>query len=113
MDSGGTVTRQFFEPHGRRVAEDGAPLLPGQDGGFTEGLTGHEHNLELGLTNMLGRTYDPALRRFASPDPVLDNALEGMGVDSYRHVANDPINRTDPTGLFDGWDELAPPGQSP
>ena len=97
------VSRQFFEPHGRRVADDGAPLLPGQDGGVTEGLTGHEHNLELGLTNMLGRTYDPALRRFTSPDPVLDGMMAGLGIDLYRHVSNDPANRVDPNGFDDGY----------
>ena len=34
MDEGGeTPERFFYEPNGRRVKEDGAPLLPGGDGG--------------------------------------------------------------------------------
>jgi hypothetical protein len=52
---------------------------------------------------MRGRVYDPALRRFITPDPHVTDPLDGQSYNRYSYVANDPVNRTDPTG-FDWWD---------
>ncbi|MBI4712800.1 MAG: RHS repeat-associated core domain-containing protein [Planctomycetes bacterium] len=43
-----------------------------------------------------GRQYDPATGRFTKRDPVEYAA----GINLYTYVHNDPVNKTDPTGLF-------------
>jgi RHS repeat-associated protein len=63
------------------------------------GLTGHEYDDELGLINMQGRLYDPRIRRFLSPDPVVDSPLSSQSYNRYSYVANNPLSRTDPTGF--------------
>jgi RHS repeat-associated protein len=47
------------------------------------------------LVYLRARSYDPALGRFVSKDPVSFNQR-------YSYVGNDPANRVDPTGLL-GW----------
>jgi RHS repeat-associated protein len=47
-----------------------------------------------GLYDFGYRDYDPAFGRFTSVDPVKD------GSNWYSYVDGDPINRTDPNGLF-------------
>ncbi|HXB27492.1 MAG TPA: RHS repeat-associated core domain-containing protein [Gemmatimonadaceae bacterium] len=48
------------------------------------------------LYYMRARWYDPATRRFVSPDP-LDL---GAGINQYAFAGGDPINGADPTGLL-------------
>ncbi|TCV74481.1 RHS repeat-associated protein [Neorhizobium sp. R1-B] len=45
--------------------------------------------------------------RFISPD-TLDPSIEGVGTNRYAYAANDPINKSDPTGhiLDTAWDLL-------
>jgi hypothetical protein len=39
-------------------------------------------------------------QRFISPDPAGDGTRVGKASRPYAYVANDPMNRTDPLGLF-------------
>jgi len=39
------------------------------------------------------------LRHFASPDPMVSNPLDAQSFNRYSYVANDPINRVDPSGF--------------
>jgi RHS repeat-associated protein len=57
--------------------------------------TGRELDSETGLYYYRARYYDAATGRFLSEDPT---GLRS-GVNFYAYTANDPINRTDPTGL--------------
>ncbi len=43
---------------------------------------------------MGARSYDPNLARFTTTDP------SGQETNPYLYAAGDPINRTDPTGLY-------------
>lgn len=43
------------------------------------------------------RYYDPTQRRFISPDPI--ELLSG-DFNFYRYVGNDPLNTTDPSGMY-------------
>ncbi|MGA5499245.1 RHS repeat-associated core domain-containing protein [Streptomyces cinereoruber] len=54
-----------------------------------------------GLYKMGARYYDPHLGRFTQPDP------SGQETNPYLYAAGDPINHTDPSGLWTGWDTVA------
>ncbi|MFD1829292.1 RHS repeat-associated core domain-containing protein [Streptomyces desertarenae] len=53
-----------------------------------------------GLYKMGARYYDPHLGRFTQPDP------SGHETNPYLYATGDPVNRTDPTGLFSIGDTL-------
>lgn len=48
--------------------------------------------------------YDPTIGRWISRDP-LNNAEMLQGPNLYVYVGNNPVDRTDPTGLFFGVDD--------
>ncbi|WP_256332934.1 RHS repeat-associated core domain-containing protein [Streptomyces sp. 2131.1] len=58
------------------------------------------YNDPTGLYEMGARYYDPTLGRFTQPDP------SGQETNSYLYATGDPINHTDPSGLFSVWDAL-------
>ncbi|WP_438006702.1 RHS repeat-associated core domain-containing protein [Sorangium sp. So ce321] len=87
----------YCEPFGRRIERAGAPA-DGPVGELRLGLTGHEHDDELGLINLKGRIYDPKLKRVLTPDPVVSAPLFGQSYNRYSYVLNDPLNLVDPTG---------------
>ncbi|MCU0960170.1 MAG: RHS repeat-associated core domain-containing protein [Pirellulaceae bacterium] len=62
------------------------------------GFTGREHDEESGLCYYRARYYDPHLGRFLSEDPL---GFEAGDANLYRYVQNDPVNKTDPTGLYE------------
>ena len=71
----------------------------GEEGGSNIGrfgFTGQMRLPEIGLDYYKARFYDPAIGRFMTPDPA------GMvdGPNLYAYVLNDPINFTDPSGLY-------------
>jgi RHS repeat-associated protein len=63
------------------------------------GFTGHPHDDDLGLIDMRGRVYDPAIRRFLTPDPLVSFPLFGQAYNLYSYVLNNPLNLVDPTGF--------------
>lgn len=61
-------------------------------------FAGQYYDQETGLHYNYHRYYDPAIGRYLTPDPI---GLAG-GVNLYSYVQNDPVNLTDPRGLFIG-----------
>jgi RHS repeat-associated protein len=51
---------------------------------------------ELGMYHYKGRVYSPYLGRFLQTDPI---GYQG-GINLYAYVEDEPLNRTDPTGLY-------------
>lgn len=89
--NGTTVATNSYDEYGRPGA--------GNLGRF--GYTGQAWLPELGLWHYKARVYSPHLGRFLQSDPVgYDDQ-----VNLHAYVANDPVNRTDPTGTqeADGW----------
>jgi RHS repeat-associated protein len=61
-------------------------------------FTGQEQIPDTGLVNMNGRVYDPALGRFLSPDPNVQDTSDTQSYNRYSYALNNPLRYTDPTG---------------
>jgi RHS repeat-associated protein len=99
--SGGTSASVLgYDPWGARRSPDGTTAdpasfaLPTGDREFT----GQEQIPDVGLVNMNGRVYDPALGRFLSPDPHVQFVADLQSYNRYTYVNNNPLSYTDPTG---------------
>src|SRR5690606_27573200 len=62
------------------------------------GYTGHEHLKTVGLIHMNGRIYDPALRRFLSPDNFVQDVHNTQNYNRYGYVLNNPLTYIDQNG---------------
>ena len=70
------------------------------------GYTGHEHLTQFGLINMNARLYDPAIGRFLSPDPFVQDPLFSQNFNRYSYCFNNPLKYTDPDGEYALIDDL-------
>lgn len=92
--SGQVVREADFEPYGRVRRQTGTAR---SDRGFTN----HRHDMDTGLIYMNARYYDPVLGRFLSADPVVPiEADNPQALNRYSYAENNPISKSDPTGLF-------------
>jgi len=87
--SEGVQAYRLFSGFGATVAASGAAWEPF---GWA-GAAGDQTDADTGLVLMGHRLYDSRLGRFISQDPA------GDGDNWYRYAGNDPVNKTDPTGL--------------
>ncbi|MGY0460322.1 ricin-type beta-trefoil lectin domain protein [Kitasatospora sp. cg17-2] len=91
-----TITRRPFDPYGS--VRTGL-----QPSGWVgnRGYLGKPVDATSGLNLLGARNYDPVLGRFLTVDPLLAAGNpDQMG--GYSYSSNDPINRSDPSGLIDG-----------
>lgn len=94
------VERLAYEPYGKRrnvsghTDVNGTLVAASTDRGYTE----HEHMDEVGLVNMNGRVYDPALGRFMSADTIVPNPSFTQDYNRYSYTLNNPLTFTDPDG---------------
>jgi RHS repeat-associated protein len=75
----------------------GAPTQSGSSNTYPYLFAGREWSDPLNLMQLYynsARNYSPGLHRFISRDPI------GSGSNLYDYVGDDPVNGTDPTGLF-------------
>jgi RHS repeat-associated protein len=71
-------------------------------------LAGQYFDGETELHYNYHRYYDPKTGRYLTPDPI---GLEG-GINLYAYVQNNPMNLTDPLGLFFGFNAGESYGES-
>jgi RHS repeat-associated protein len=64
------------------------------------GYSGNWTDPDTGLVYLRARDYDAATAQFLQVDPAVDSTRQ-----PYAYVANDPLTRTDPTGL-DFWGDF-------
>jgi RHS repeat-associated protein len=83
-----------------RYDEFGQPQA-GNMGAF--GYTGQAWLSGIDAWYYKARVYDPEPGRFLQPDPI---GYDGDGPNLYAYVLNDPVNFTDPFGLFARGDSL-------
>jgi RHS repeat-associated protein len=63
-------------------------------------FTGREWLSDLRIYDYRARQYQPELGRFLQPDP---KEFDAGDYNLYRYCHNDPVNKSDPTGLFFAW----------
>jgi RHS repeat-associated protein len=99
-DAGGTVTAaQEALPFGTSLSTTGA-----QDA-TDRRFTSYPRSATTGLDYAVNRHYDPRQGRFTQVDPSGARAVDPADPQTwnmYAYCGNDPVNRTDPEGLFFG-----------
>jgi RHS repeat-associated protein len=88
---------QLYAPYGSRLFQDQSLSAY-----TTKGFTGQYNDPTSGLDYYVSRYYDPVASVFLSADTVLGN---GVGLNPYGYVSNNPETYTDPTGQM-----VVPPG---
>ncbi|MGW6704055.1 RHS repeat-associated core domain-containing protein [Streptomyces sp. NPDC054956] len=62
------------------------------------GFVGGTEDKSTGLTHLGAREYDPAIGRFISADPIMDNT-DPQQMQAYSYANNSPVTLSDPSGL--------------
>jgi RHS repeat-associated protein len=98
-NAGKVLTRVNYDAFGRPRDDTWSPLSLSDESSIHSGFTGHEHDDEIGLINMVGRIYDPTLGRFVTPDPFVQSPFEAQSLNRYSYVLNNPVTLVDPLGF--------------
>ncbi len=105
---GSVVEKRFFDAWGNlkglvnsagQLITDSQQLL-NANLFIDRGYTGHEHLMSVGLINMNARLYDPVMRRFLSPDSMIQDPFNTQNYNRFGYVTNNPLLYTDPSGNF-------------
>ncbi|MFC8349548.1 RHS repeat-associated core domain-containing protein [Streptomyces sp. NPDC057280] len=98
----GVATRRRYTPFG----DERSGTLPT---GTNNGFLGKAEDTSTGLSLLGARAYDPRLGRFLSTDP-LSLPYDPQNLSAYSYGGNDPVNKSDPTGLCNDPDCPTRPG---
>ncbi len=66
--------------------------------------TGEQRDAAAGLYYLRARYYDPAIGRFLTQDPHPGTLQDPESLHKYVYVQNNPVNGTDPLGLYTLWE---------
>jgi RHS repeat-associated protein len=106
--TGAVLINESYSAYGNRRTSNWAGPLPGSSGDYTtiasrtrRGYSSAFHEMldNLGLTHMNGRIYDPAIGRFLSADPYVQDPTVAQSFNPYSYVHNNPLGLTDPSGF--------------
>ncbi|MEU3839248.1 RHS repeat-associated core domain-containing protein [Streptomyces sp. NPDC028635] len=100
----GTATRRRYLPFGAQRGTTGL------DAGSDRGFLGKTEDDSTGLSILDARPYDPVLGRFLSADP-LTAPYDPTTFNAYSYADNNPVNVSDPSGLF-GVSDLLDAGKA-
>jgi RHS repeat-associated protein len=89
----GSAYKEHYRPWGEKKDH---PLQLSDDVGYT----GHQSDIETGLTYMQARYYDPVVGRFYAVDPVGFVTENSMSFNRYLYVNNNPYKYNDPDGRW-------------
>ena len=92
--TGAVVSRHDYEPFGVEIPPTN------EDATNSHKYTGHERDALSGMDYMHARFYGSSIGRFMRPDPINGNPANPQSWNLYAYVRNNPVNATDPTGLF-------------
>jgi RHS repeat-associated protein len=98
-DTGGNIREQYdYDAFGMPYvySAGGATLAAAAQWGNRFLFTGREWLSDLRIYDYRARQYQPELGRFLQPDP---QEFAAGDYNLYRYCHNDPVNRSDPTGL--------------
>jgi RHS repeat-associated protein len=87
----GSAYKEHYRPWGEKKDH---PLQLSDDVGYT----GHQSDIETGLTYMQARYYDPVVGRFYAVDPVRFNGKNPGHFNLFTYVGNNPLSFIDPNG---------------
>jgi RHS repeat-associated protein len=87
----GSAYKEHYRPWGEKKDH---PLQLADDVGYT----GHQSDIETGLTYMQARYYDPVVGRFYAVDPVGFSGTNTQQFGRYPYAKNNPYRYTDPDG---------------
>ncbi|WP_422772346.1 polymorphic toxin-type HINT domain-containing protein [Plantactinospora sp. WMMC1484] len=93
-DDGSIIHRRSTPFGGPRGVQPPAGSWPTE-----KGFVGGTQDSSTGLTHLGAREYDPTIGRFISVDPVQD-LTDPQQWNGYTYANNDPVTRSDPTGLL-------------
>ena len=99
--TGGTSSEQAHLPFGTALNAETSPPLTTNNKRFTS----YDRSPKTGLDYAVNRTYDSKLGRFSQVDPIGMGAVSlaaPQTLNMYSYCGNDPVNHTDPSGLFFG-----------
>lgn len=105
-ESGGfaKVSRHDYLPFGEELFAGGRTTTNGytNNDGERERFTGYERDNESGLDYAHARYFANTQGRFTSPDPLMASGhlTQPQSWNRYSYVSNNPINETDPSGLY-------------
>jgi RHS repeat-associated protein len=89
--SGAVAATYTYDAYGRQIASTGTVTN-------SFGYAGEYRDSESGLIYLRARYYDPTTGQFVNRDPI-----EALTRDAYGYAGNNPLNFTDPSGLY--WGE--------
>lgn len=103
VGSNGSTQTIKYDPFGSRAtaSDPTVPMTTAPDD-LRAGFTGHEHDDDVDLIDMVGRVYEPVEQRFLSADPPAPaSVVDSQAYNPYSYVRNNPLNATDPTGYLE------------
>lgn len=90
--AGSAVDQVRYDPYGAVLTRTGP------DTSISVGFTGGTLDAWSGLLYLNARYYNPALGRFVSADPIVQNALDPISWSPYAYCRDNPTTYVDPTG---------------